>query len=122
MSHCLTSLVCAFVRSFMCFGSSLSKRPRSYCLDGRRPLMEDDLLWKTTFYGRRPSMEDDLQWKTAFNGRRPLCSSFISLPIRSCWPIKLPLHVPFSVVYFQFFRVLAFFILPLKILQFCMLY
>ena len=40
--------------------------------DGRRPLMEDDLWWKTTFDGRRPSMEDDLRWKTTFDGRRPL--------------------------------------------------
>jgi hypothetical protein len=29
----------------------------------RRPSMEDDLPWKTTFHGRRTSMEDDLPWK-----------------------------------------------------------
>ena len=28
--------------------------------DGRRPLMEDDLLWKTTFDGRQPLIEEDL--------------------------------------------------------------
>ena len=28
--------------------------------DGRRPSMEDDLLWKMTFDGRQPFMEDDL--------------------------------------------------------------
>ena len=31
-------------------------------MDGRQPLMEDNLAWKTTFDGRQPSMEDDLQW------------------------------------------------------------
>ena len=40
--------------------------------DGRRPLMEDDLWWNTTFDGRRPLMEDDLWWKTTFDGRQPL--------------------------------------------------
>ena len=34
--------------------------------DGRRPLMEEDLLWKTTFDGRHPLMED------TFDGRQPL--------------------------------------------------
>ena len=28
---------------------------------GRRPLVEDDLWWKTTFDGRWPLMEDDLR-------------------------------------------------------------
>ena len=64
--------VCLFRQKFF-----LSKRPSSYCLihfrgssgaaqgqlgGGRRPLMEDDLRWKTTFEGRWPFMEDDLQW------------------------------------------------------------
>ena len=45
--------------------------------DGRRSLTEDDLWqkttwWKTTFDRRRPLMEDDLWWKTTFDGRRPL--------------------------------------------------
>ena len=35
-------------------------------------LMEDDLLWKTTFGGRQPSVEDDPRWKMTFGGRRPL--------------------------------------------------
>ena len=28
--------------------------------DGRRPYMEDDLIWMTTFDGRETLMEDDL--------------------------------------------------------------
>ena len=40
--------------------------------DGGRPLMEDNLRWKTTFNGRQPSMEDNLWWKTTFDGRWPL--------------------------------------------------
>ena len=39
---------------------------------GRRPLVEDDLWWKTTYVGRRPLVEDDLWWKTTFGGRHPL--------------------------------------------------
>ena len=39
---------------------------------GRRPLEEDDLWWKTTFGGRRLLVEDDLRWKTTFGGRRPM--------------------------------------------------
>ena len=31
---------------------------------GTRPLVEDNLLWKTTFGGRRPSVEDDFRWET----------------------------------------------------------
>ena len=27
--------------------------------DGRWPLMENDLVWKTTFDGKQPFMEDD---------------------------------------------------------------
>ena len=58
-------------------------------VSGRQPLVEDDLMWKTTFSGRQPSVkdnfqckmtlggrgpsvEDDLCWKTTFGGRRPL--------------------------------------------------
>ena len=37
----------------------------------RRPLIEDDILWKTTFDGRQPSVEDNLRWKTTFGGRQP---------------------------------------------------
>ena len=40
--------------------------------DGRRPLMEDNLCWKTTFVGRQPLMEGDLWWKVTFDGRQPL--------------------------------------------------
>jgi len=60
--------------------------PRGQLWDRRRPSMEDDLWWKTTFDGRpplmeddlwwkdgrRPLMEDDLWWKTTFDGRQPL--------------------------------------------------
>ena len=35
-------------------------------VDGRRPLVEDDLRWKMTFDERRPLMEEDLCWKTTF--------------------------------------------------------
>ena len=38
---------------------------------GRRPLVGDDLLWKTTSVGRRPLVEDNLCWKTTFGERRP---------------------------------------------------
>ena len=31
---------------------------------GRRPSVEDDLWWKTTYGGRRPSVEDNFCWKT----------------------------------------------------------
>ena len=37
---------------------------------GRRPLVEDDLWWRTTSVGRRPLVEDDLWRKTIFGGRR----------------------------------------------------
>ena len=36
---------------------------------GRRPSMEENLWWKTTFGGRQPSVEDNLQWKRTFSGR-----------------------------------------------------
>ena len=39
---------------------------------GRRPSVEDDLWWRTTFGGRQPTVEDDLQWKMTFGGRQPL--------------------------------------------------
>ena len=39
-------------------------------VNGRRPSVEDDLWWETTFSGRRPSEEDELRWKTIFGGRR----------------------------------------------------
>ena len=37
---------------------------------GKRPSVDDDLWWKTTFSGRQPLAEDDLRWKTTFGGRR----------------------------------------------------
>ena len=40
-------------------------------VDGRRPLVKDDLWWKTTFGGRQPSVEDNLLWKTTFRERQP---------------------------------------------------
>ena len=33
---------------------------------GRRPYVEDDLMWKTTFGGRRPLVEEDLRGKMNF--------------------------------------------------------
>ena len=66
-------------------------------LNERQPSIENDLWWKTTFDGRRPSMEDNLRWKTPFIERRPslqnnLCALVLfSLPklltIRSCFPL-----------------------------------
>ena len=37
--------------------------------DGRQPLLEDDLCWKTTIDGRCPLKEDNLWWKTTL--RKP---------------------------------------------------
>ena len=39
---------------------------------GRRPLVEDEIRWKTASVGRQPLVEADLWWKTPFGGRRPL--------------------------------------------------
>ena len=36
-----------------------------------KPLMEDNIWWKTTFNGRCLSMEDNFWWKMTLNGRRP---------------------------------------------------
>ena len=36
-----------------------------------KPLLEDDLWWKTTFSKRQPPVEDDLWWKMTFGGRQP---------------------------------------------------
>ena len=41
-------------------------------IGGRRPSVEEDLRWKTTFGGRQRSVEDDFWWKMTFNGRRLL--------------------------------------------------
>ena len=38
--------------------------------------MEDDLRGKTTFYGRRPLEEDNLVWKMTFDGRGLLAEDF----------------------------------------------
>ena len=38
---------------------------------GRRPLMEDDLRWKTTFGGRGCGVEYDLWGKITIGGRNP---------------------------------------------------
>ena len=40
--------------------------------DGRQPLMEDKLWWRTNCHGGRTLMEDNLWWKTTFDGRQPL--------------------------------------------------
>ena len=39
---------------------------------GRRPLVEDNLRWKTNFSGSKSLVEDDLRWKTTFGKRRPV--------------------------------------------------
>ena len=39
---------------------------------GRRPLVEDEIWWKTTFDGRQPLLEDNLQFKMTCGGRQPL--------------------------------------------------
>ena len=46
---------------------------------GRRPLVEDNLLWKMTFCGRRLLVEDNIWLKMPFSGRRP------SLEDGLCW-------------------------------------
>ena len=44
---------------------------QGFMVGGRRPSVEEDLWWKTTFCGRRPLVENNLWWKTTFGGRRP---------------------------------------------------
>ena len=44
------------------------KMNQGVMIGGRRPLVEDDRWWKTTFGGRQPSVEDDLLWKRTFDG------------------------------------------------------
>ena len=46
---------------------------------GRRPLVEDNLRWKTTFDGRLPLVENDLWWNMTFGGRRPLVEGDLTL-------------------------------------------
>ena len=48
------------------------------CIE-RRPSVEDDFQWKTTFRGRRPSVEDNIWWKMTFGGRRPSVEDIGSL-------------------------------------------
>ena len=38
---------------------------------GRRPSVEDDFQWKTTFGRRQPLEVEDLWWKTTFGKRQP---------------------------------------------------
>ena len=40
-------------------------------LGGKQPSVEDNLGLKTTFSDRRPSVEDNLRWKTTLSERRP---------------------------------------------------
>ena len=67
---------------------------------GRRPLVEDDLWWKTTFRGKRPLglttfgirqpfIEDNLRWKMTFGGRRP------SVEDKLCWKMTFGERRPF---------------------------
>ena len=39
---------------------------------GGRPLVEDELQWKTTFCGGRTPVDDDLRWRMTFDARQPL--------------------------------------------------
>ena len=60
-------------QQFVSFNDSiLSKLKRRPSFDGRWPMMEDKLWWKTTFDGRHPLIEDNLWWKMTFDGRQPL--------------------------------------------------
>ena len=49
------------------------KMNQGVMVGGRRPSVEDNLRWKTTFGGRQPSVEDDLGSKTTFCGT--LCAT-----------------------------------------------
>ena len=51
---------------------------------GRRPLVEDNLQWKTTFGGRWLSMEDNLRWKTTFGGRQPSVEDNLQWSLACC--------------------------------------
>ena len=70
------------------WGSSGAARLQNRTFEGRRPLTEDDLWWKTTFDKRRPLMKDnlgqkmtsdkdDLRQKTSFNVRQPLIGCIV---------------------------------------------
>ena len=50
----------------------------------RRPSVEDDLQWKTTFGGRKPSVEDNLWWKMTFFGRWPLVEDDLQWKMTFC--------------------------------------
>ena len=56
---------------------------------GRWPLVEDNLRGKTTFGGRRPSVENDLQWKTTFGGRWPSVEDNNSVKDELWWKTTL---------------------------------
>ena len=45
-------------------------------VDGKQPLVEDDLWGKTIFGGRRPLVEDNLSWKMTFGGIRCSLATF----------------------------------------------
>ena len=42
---------------------------QGFMVGGRRPSVEEDLWWKTTFCGRRPLVENNLWLKTPFGGK-----------------------------------------------------
>ena len=55
-------LFCVFIRSF---GDLVGASPPILCVRPFvRPMMEDNLWWKTTYDGRQIMIEDDLWWKT----------------------------------------------------------
>ena len=65
-------------------------------VSGKRPLVEDDLRWKTTCVGRRPLVEDDLQrrqplieedlqWKTTFCSQL-LFRAFVQIFVHMFFP------------------------------------
>ena len=57
---------------------------RKTTFGGRRPLVEDDLWWKT------PLVEDGLQWKTTFGGRRPMVENDLQWKTNFVDPCMLP--------------------------------
>ena len=56
----------------MTFCGRLPSMEDDLLLVGRRPLLEEDFRWKTTFGGGRPSVADDLGWKMTLGGKQPL--------------------------------------------------
>ena len=58
--------------------------------DVRRPLIDDDLIWKTSLNGRRPRLEDDLVRMESFAVSLPLKQPSIFL--KTSW--RFPWNIP----------------------------